>query len=116
MNLLQLTNINELYGAIRQSSTIPVFFFKHSTRCPISKTAESEYLSFADNNASNKNVVFTHLDLIKYRDISDAIATELGITHQSPQVILVINEVSVWSASHDDITQESLTEVLARNL
>jgi bacillithiol system protein YtxJ len=43
------------------------------------------------------------LDLIAHRDISNEIASRFGVTHQSPQVIVVKNGQAVYNTSHDSI-------------
>ncbi len=108
MSLTHIESIADLDNALEQSAEKPVFLFKHSTRCPISTFADNNYQKFADN--SDADVVFTHLDLIAHRDVSDAIAEKTGIAHQSPQAILVVGGQAVWNASHTQITEESLSE------
>jgi len=52
------------------------------------------------------------LDLIAYREISNAIAERFQVHHESPQVILVKNGEAVYDASHMEIsTQELISEI-----
>ncbi len=108
----EYTNIEsqaDLDALIERSAEGPVFLFKHSTTCPISGSAESEYAAFA---AGGPNAVCGFLDLRAHRDISDAIEESLGIRHESPQAILVVNGSVVWDASHHGITAAALAAAL----
>lgn len=44
-----------------------------------------------------------HLDLIKHRDLSKEIAEKWGIRHESPQVLLIQDQVCQYDASHNHI-------------
>ena len=46
------------------------------------------------------------------RALSDLVARETGIRHESPQVILFRKGEAVWNTSHHGITAESLREAL----
>ncbi len=113
MNTRDLLSIDDLDHAVSESSEKPVFLFKHSTRCPVSFKAQSRYMKFVEDNNHDEEVLFTQLDLIKYRDVSDEITKRFNVEHQSPQAILIKNEKAVWHASHHDINQDSLSEALS---
>jgi len=53
-----------------------------------------------------------YLDLLNYRDISNEIAVSFEVIHQSPQLLIIKNEVSVFNASHQDITSVKLQDYL----
>lgn len=74
--------------------------FKHSTRCSISSFALS---SFEKEMQDYKGVSFYFVDLIAHRDVSNKIAEDTGVIHQSPQVIVLHNQHVVYSASHEAI-------------
>jgi bacillithiol system protein YtxJ len=44
-----------------------------------------------------------YLDLLNYRDISDEIGAQFQVMHQSPQLLIIKNEIAVAHASHYDI-------------
>ena len=50
------------------------------------------------------------LDLLRHRDVSNAIAEKFGIRHESPQVLVIRDGEVVAHASHFDITQMDLQE------
>jgi len=50
--------------------------------------------------------------LLNYRDISDEVGATFKVTHQSPQLLIIKNEVSVFNTSHQDITNITLQDYL----
>ncbi|MCH2176477.1 MAG: bacillithiol system redox-active protein YtxJ [Lentisphaeria bacterium] len=108
-----LTSIEDLDEVLSLSETQPVFLFKHSTRCPISTFAETNYVNFVKAYQED-DVLFTFLDLIAHRDVSNTIAEKTGVTHQSPQAILVSNHEVIWTDTHTAITQENLAKAIAK--
>jgi bacillithiol system protein YtxJ len=52
------------------------------------------------------------LDLLNYRNISNAIGDKFQVVHQSPQLIVVRNGVSIHDAAHNDITETNLTRFI----
>lgn len=92
----------DLNRAIAVSTEKKVAIFKHSTRCFISKTVLKNFEKEVEN--SDKNVDYYFLDLLAHRDLSNKIADDLGVTHQSPQLIVLENGVVVNHASHQSIS------------
>ena len=88
--------------AIATSAEKKVAIFKHSTKCFISKTVLKNFEKEVEN--SNKNVDYYFLDLLAHRDLSNKIADDLGVTHQSPQLIVLENGIVVNHASHQSIS------------
>jgi len=78
----------------------PVLLFKHSTRCIISRTALAQ---FERNYTFDTAFDLYYLDLIGYRAVSNAIASQFEVTHQSPQILVIKDGTSVYSASHENI-------------
>lgn len=93
---------DDLNRAIAVSTEKKVAIFKHSTRCFISKTVLKNFEKEVEN--SDKNVDYYFLDLLAHRDLSNKIADDLGVTHQSPQLIVLENGVVVNHASHQSIS------------
>ena len=92
----------DLKKATEKSFEKKVIIFKHSTRCQISKIVLKNFEKEVAN--SDKEVEYYFLDLIKYRPISNEIADQFGITHQSPQMIVLENGKAVKDASHQSIS------------
>ena len=93
---------DDLAQAVQKSFEKKVVIFKHSTRYHISKMVLK---SFENEVAhSDKDVVYYFLDLISHRPISNKIADDFGVTHQSPQMIVLENGKAVKDASHQSIS------------
>ncbi len=92
----------DLEKAVEESHNKKVAIFKHSTRCFISKTVLKNFER--EVAASDKDVSFYFLDLLAHRDLSNKIADELGVQHQSPQLIVLENGNAVKNASHQSIS------------
>lgn len=89
-----------------------VFLLKHSGRCPISSAAFREYQKFAANLDAGEPVFLYLVDVIYDKPISQQIAEELEVWHQSPQIIFVKNKNVIAHFSHYSITLEKLNELL----
>ena len=63
----------------------PQFIFKHSTRCSISKMVLSRFES--TNDSASLSVYL--LDLLNYRDLSNQIADDFNVKHESPQLLVI---------------------------
>jgi bacillithiol system protein YtxJ len=97
---IPLISMEQLAELTEQSFEKRVLIFKHSTRCGISRNVlkqfEKEYDLATEVDAY-------YLDLLEYRPISSAIATQFSVEHQSPQLIVIKNGIVVHHASHSDI-------------
>lgn len=101
----ELTDLGQLNEIIALSNEKPVAIFKHSTRCSVSRMALKQFEN--EFNSSDK-VTSYFLDLIEYRAISNEIANRFGVTHQSPQLILIKEGKAIYNVSHSDIDAEEL--------
>ena len=61
---------------------------------------------------SMKNVKVFYLDLLSFRSISDEVGLSFNVQHQSPQLLIIRNEVAVKDASHHDITSINIKKYL----
>lgn len=96
----------DLNAALTKGNDALVLFFKHSTRCPVSGMALRMFERDYSVESSNATAYF--LDLIAYRSLSNRMATELGVEHESPQLIVVKNGVVVHTASHSMISAKDI--------
>lgn len=80
------------------------FVFKHSPRCSISVVAKNRI----EQHALSGNVVVYLVDVVKQRELSQKVAAQLSVQHQSPQLIKVTNGVAVFNASHLSISANQL--------
>lgn len=100
----------ELLAAIERSKEKTVVLFKHSVTCGIS--ARAEYMLKDGWNFSEDDFEFYYLDLLKFRNISNRIATDLSVQHQSPQIIIVKDGKAIYDMSHHRISAASLRSAL----
>ncbi|WP_304517377.1 bacillithiol system redox-active protein YtxJ [Cecembia rubra] len=103
MEWIKLEDAAQLQELKKRSEERPVLIFKHSTRCSISSMA-LERLRRNWKIEDFDKVTPYYLDLINYRDISNLIAREFEVFHQSPQVILVKNGKAFYDTSHMGIS------------
>ena len=95
-----LTELVQLDRSMQASAERTQVFFKHSTRCSISRVALSR---FDREPAIGIPAEFHVLDLLQFRPISQQLTERLGITHESPQLLIVKNGKCVYHANHLDI-------------
>lgn len=100
VNWIPLQLMGQLDELTALSNEKPVFIFKHSTRCSISRFALKQF----ENEFDLHNTIDAYfLDLITYREISNEIASRFGVQHQSPQLILIKGGKAIYDVSHSDI-------------
>ena len=110
LNWIPLTSLEQLKTIKEQSKTEAILIFKNSTRCGISRMVIKQFEGLF--NEEHKNLKVYYLDLLNYRNVSDEIGYTFQVMHQSPQLLAVKNGVSVYDASHYDITQTDLSRFI----
>ncbi|MEM1326949.1 MAG: bacillithiol system redox-active protein YtxJ [Bacteroidota bacterium] len=88
----------------------PVVIFKHSIRCGISSMVKNQLES--DWDFSEGELEFYYLDLINHRAVSNAIADELGVIHQSPQIIVLKDGKAVYDTSHHMVSTRAIRQAI----
>jgi bacillithiol system protein YtxJ len=106
VNWLALTDSSQISKALEKSE--PFLVFKHSTRCSISSMAKSRF----ERNCDLEGVKLFYLDLISYRSISNQLAEDFGVVHQSPQLLLIQNGSCTYNASHNSINLSEIKALL----
>ena len=96
-----LESMEDLDNAEQISQEKTVILFKHSTRCSISRFVLKQFENTYNIPADKMAIYF--LDLIEYRPISNEIANRFGVTHQSPQLIVLKDGKAVFDSSHESI-------------
>ncbi|MBC7447371.1 MAG: bacillithiol system redox-active protein YtxJ [Hymenobacteraceae bacterium] len=102
-----LTSAEQLDAILAESATQPVAIFKHSTTCSISATAKAR-LDRQWDAAIGDGIKLYYLDLLRYRPVSNAVAAQLRVVHESPQLLLIQDGVCTYDASHMDIRAEAV--------
>ena len=111
MKWTPLQSEDQIQALHQQSFEHPVLVFKHSTRCSISATALSRFERNYTQAQPTNSIIPYYLDLIRFRPLSNRLAAEYEVEHQSPQVLVISEGRVVYTASHFDI---SATEALAK--
>ncbi len=107
----EITTLEDWEALLESSSTTPCFVFKHSTTCPTSAHAHNQVNTYLAQRTET-HPPFVLIKVIQSRPVSNAIAKTLGVTHQSPQLILVNKGIAVWDASHHWITEDSIADAV----
>lgn len=107
---IELTDLAELANIREASKSKPQILFKHSTRCSISSMALTRFER--EGVELNELADLHYLDLITYRPISNAIAEETGVEHQSPQCIVLKNDEVIYQSSHSSISAQAIIDLL----
>jgi bacillithiol system protein YtxJ len=58
------------------------------------------------------DVTYYFLDLLNFRDVSNAVAEKLNVVHQSPQLIILYNKEILHIESHQGIDIKKVQEIV----
>ncbi len=83
--------------------------YKHSPLCGTSRWARNEVLAFVE---AHPDTPVYEVDVVNKREISQEIASRLGVTHQSPQVIVLQGGAPVWNSSHSGVRSGDLARAV----
>jgi len=104
MRSLQIRHAADLKTAL---SSATYLLFKHSTRCPISAQAFSEYRAFV---SAHPEVCHGWIDVLADQPLSEEVAARTQVPHASPQALWLVDGRVAWHASHFSITQRALEQ------
>ncbi|MGY6745064.1 MAG: bacillithiol system redox-active protein YtxJ [Cecembia sp.] len=99
MDWIKIEQPGQIEDIKLQSKEKPVLIFKHSTRCSISGMTLERLRRNWKSEDFEKLTPYI-LDLIANRELSNQIAQEFGVFHQSPQIILIKDEKAYYDTSH----------------
>lgn len=106
MEWIPLNNEAQLPDIISRSNTRPQVIFKHSTRCSISSVA----MQRLKRGTLPEEIDFYYLDLISYRSLSNKVAEQFKVSHESPQILIIRNGACVYDESHLSISVDDIIE------
>lgn len=106
MKWYTISSVNDIEAIIDRSRVVPCLILKHSTRCPISSMAKSRLEMSWD--FGDEEIEAYYLDLIAHRAVSNHIADEFGVRHESPQALLIVDGKCTYNASHLNIKVDDL--------
>jgi bacillithiol system protein YtxJ len=107
MGWVPLKEAQEWANILSSSREKAQVVFKHSTRCSISLLAKSRLEKYFKEGDT-----FYLLDLLTYPSISNAIASDLQVEHQSPQVLVIHDGKCIYHVSHSEIEYDEVKEKL----
>ena len=110
VNWVSFNSLNQIETIKEQSKSETIFIFKHSTRCSISSIVMKRFEN--SFNSSMKNVKVYYLDLLSFRSLSDEVGYSFQVQHQSPQLLIIRNEVAIKYESHYDIIAVNIQKYL----
>jgi bacillithiol system protein YtxJ len=94
------------------SQDSPQLIFKHSTRCSISSMVLNRFE--ASDLFQEGDISCWFLDLIAFREVSNFVASEAQVWHESPQCIVIDKCKVIYAESHGSIDAKSI-QTLMRN-
>jgi len=106
-----LSASRQLNDIEKESFNKTQIIFKHSTTCSISRMAKNRMESRLQELEKNADVYY--LDLLAYRGISNEVAEKWNVLHESPQILIIKNGVSVYDSSHNMITISDINNHLS---
>lgn len=109
MNWNTLSSVEQLEEIKKASYQQPQLIFKHSTRCSIS----SMILNRLERSEATDQIRFHYLDLLAHRNLSNQLAEDFSVYHESPQVLLIKNGECIYDESHQGINMDEITEQAA---
>ena len=104
--------ISELITLSSDKNISAIAIFKHSTRCSVSSMAKQRLERTWD--FSPKNLPVFYLDLIEHRSLSNQIASQFSVQHQSPQLLLIKNGKCIFHSSHQAIQVADVKEIIEK--
>lgn len=102
MRFKEISSENELNDLLDGDTII----FKHSDRCGISQDRKQALTNMDDE------MTIYEVEVREQRGLSDHIAEVTGISHESPQLLIVRQGDVVWHASHMAISPDKIREHL----
>lgn len=87
-----------------------LFLAKLSPACPVSHMGEAVLDKWLPNHPQ-ESFIAARIDVIRARNLSRSIAEEVGVKHESPQVLLLDSEGQAkWDIDHFAITEDELNK------
>lgn len=102
----RIASIEAWRALLEKSKEQPFVLFKFSTTCLSSLSAMKEVRSL--ETELPKYIVIVQEDRI----VSNAIEEDLGVKHESPQLLILKDEKGIWQATHYKIKKSLLKEAI----
>ncbi len=108
MNWISLTEPEQLQKIIDDSGQKPQIVYKHSSRCGIS----SMVLRRLERESPPDSLDYYFVDVIRNRNVSNKIAEQFNVYHESPQILVIKNGECIYDESHYAISMEDVLQQL----
>lgn len=111
MQWREITTLDEWKDILEKSADKGQVVLKHSTTCPVSANALNEFEQYLAGSP-NQDVDYVLVKVIESRPVSNQIAEDVAVKHESPQIIYIKDKEKYWSTSHWSVTRAHITAVL----
>ena|SRR5215208_6631901 len=119
-DLTLLKHVDELGKLLAESESRPVLLFKHSYTCGVSMEALDELVAHLNDRGPRGDAPleqqrppqYAMVTVQTHRAVSNAIAQQLNVRHETPQALLVKGGRVVWSASHFRVTAAAVNDAI----
>lgn len=109
--MTSLTSLSDWEAARQASHKQPVLIYKHSAICPASAWAERNVQTWQSDHT---DYPVYRVVVQSAREVSDQIADDLNLRHETPQAIFVHQGDVVAHENHHGVSAERLTKALHR--
>ncbi len=106
--VVPVPDVAALDRLLAESRATPVLLVNHDPNCALSWEACGEVGRLSPGAVREVAIV----DVRRARDVTQAIEQQLGIPHESPQVIVVRDGHAAWSAAHTAIRAAAIERAL----
>ncbi len=96
-----LDSVSDIDVLIQASQQGPVLLYKHSLACPISARAQEEFIHMTGAPRYALAVQYV-------RDVSQAVAERLNVSHASPQLLVVEKGEVTLNLTHDAVQADTV--------
>lgn len=105
-----LSSLDQLQSVIETSRYVPVVIYNHNPQCAISSIVEKRLEIEWD--LPEDVVEFYYLDVLAYPKVAEEVELIFEVGHESPQILLICDGISVYDASHSSISMERIKDLL----
>lgn len=104
----RLSSIEAWRELLENSGEQPFILFKISMTCASSVTARKEMKAL--ETTLPIYAVFVQMD----RDVSNAVESDLGVKHESPQLLILKDGKGIWQATHYHIKRSIVRDAIEK--
>lgn len=112
MKLEHLADPAQIDGLLQESSRRPVLIFKHSVACGTSAQALDELAEHLEQD-DHLGAHYAIVTVQSHRAVSNEITRRLGVRHETPQTLLLVDGRVAWTASHFRVTADAIAKAIA---